>query len=462
MSKEKITILNKEKQEFFLLNNEFITFVNHASVIFTYKNIRLMTDPWLFGSAFNNGWELLSKSQFEINDFQNITHIWFSHEHPDHFHPLVLSSIPEHLRKNITILFQNTLDHRVTKKCEQLNFKNVIEMNPQEYLSLSDEFKIKCVPNGTYDSWFYAEIGSKKILNINDCMVDSLSQAKIVKNLIGDVDILLTQFGYASWVGDPDDVHLRKNASFEKLQRIKIQDTVFCPKFIIPFASFVKFSHIDNFYMNDKMNKIDDAEKFILEHTDSIPVVLYPGDTWSGNEEIDNSFAINKYQNDYNKKLELNDNPKIIQFDELNTNAKSYIDNIKKRNNWAIVKFLHKINFFKSSYIYLKDLNQTFSFNLIDGLEKSNIDKTRVDIITDSDSLSFALCFDYGMDSLFVNARFRTSGGKIMNFFRLFLIGTLNNNGRTFPMGVIGFLFHERSMWKTKFLEIILGKYALK
>ena len=112
-----------------------------------------------------------------------------------------------------------------------------------------------------------------------------------------------------------------------------------------------------------------------------------------------------------------NDNPKIIQFDELNTNAKSYIDNIKKRNNWAIVKFLHKINFFKSSYIYLKDLNQTFSFNLIDGLEEFNIDKTRVDIITDSDSLSFALCFDYGMDSLFVNARFRTSGGKIMNFF---------------------------------------------
>ena len=217
MSKEKITILNKEKQEFFLLNNEFITFVNHASVIFTYKNIRLMTDPWLFGSAFNNGWELLSKSQFEINDFQNITHIWFSHEHPDHFHPLVLSSIPEHLRKNITILFQNTLDHRVAKKCEQLNFKNVIEMNPQEFLSLSDEFKIKCVPNGTYDSWFYAEIGSKKILNINDCMVDSLSQAKIVKNLIGDVDILLTQFGYASWVGDPDDVQLRKNASFEKI-----------------------------------------------------------------------------------------------------------------------------------------------------------------------------------------------------------------------------------------------------
>ena len=188
------------------MQDGFITFVNHASVIFSHKNIRLITDPWLFGPAFNNGWKLLSPSKFDISDFDNITHIWFSHEHPDHFNIQVLNAIPENIRKKITILFQNTLDHRVAKKCEQLNFKQVIEMKPTEYISLNDEFKIKCVPNGTYDSWFYAKIGDKKILNINDCMVDSNSQSKIVKKMIGDVDILLTQFGYASWVGNPEDV----------------------------------------------------------------------------------------------------------------------------------------------------------------------------------------------------------------------------------------------------------------
>ena len=39
------------------MQDELITFVNHASVIFSHKNIRLITDPWLFGSASNNGWE---------------------------------------------------------------------------------------------------------------------------------------------------------------------------------------------------------------------------------------------------------------------------------------------------------------------------------------------------------------------------------------------------------------------
>ena len=123
---------------------------------------------------------------------------------------------------------------------------------------------------------------------------------------------------------------------------------------------------------------------------------------------------------------------------------------------------MHTIKFFKTTNIFLKDLNRSFSFNLIDGLLKSETNKSDTDIITDSDSLAFVFSWDYGMDTLFVNARFRTSGGKVMNFFRLFLIGTLNNNGRTFPLGILGFLFNEKSMWKTKFLEIILGKYALK
>ena len=57
----------------------------------------------------------------------------------------------------------------MAKKCTQLKFKTIIEMKPNEFIKLNDDFKIKCVPNGTYDSWFYAEIGDNKILNINDC-----------------------------------------------------------------------------------------------------------------------------------------------------------------------------------------------------------------------------------------------------------------------------------------------------
>ena len=105
-----------------LLISPEITFVNHASVIFSYKKIRLITDPWIFGSAFNNSWELISESKMSVDDFKEISHIWFSHEHPDHFNLTVLNSIPKEIREKITVLFQDTLDHRVAKKCHQLGF----------------------------------------------------------------------------------------------------------------------------------------------------------------------------------------------------------------------------------------------------------------------------------------------------------------------------------------------------
>ena len=63
-----------------------IEFVNHASVIIRGKNISILSDPWYKGDAFNKGWNLLT----ETNDdhvkvlLNKITHIWISHEHPDH------------------------------------------------------------------------------------------------------------------------------------------------------------------------------------------------------------------------------------------------------------------------------------------------------------------------------------------------------------------------------------------
>ena len=72
-----------------------IEFVNHASYIVEVKGKKLITDPWLEFRAFNEGWELLSETKFSYEDFKDIDYIWFSHEHPDHFVPLVIRKIPE-------------------------------------------------------------------------------------------------------------------------------------------------------------------------------------------------------------------------------------------------------------------------------------------------------------------------------------------------------------------------------
>ena len=442
----------------FLLTLPVVTFVNHASVIFSYKKIKLITDPWLFGSAFNDSWDLISESKMQIDDFKDISHIWFSHEHPDHFYPRVLSLIPIEIRKKITVLFQDTLDHRITQKCRELEF-SVIEMKHNKFYKLDDGFQVKCRPYLLYDSLLYLEIGDKKILNLNDCGVDSIRQAEYIHKITGDVDLLLTQFGYAAHIGDPEDVELRKQSSKEKLTRIKIQSQVFHAKHIIPFASFVWFSHEDNFYMNDEVNKIRNVEKFIRKETKSIPVILYPGDQWILDEKHDNSKAIEFYESDFSKVRKPHKNSPKIPLEELQTVSNNYIKNISTRNNWTMIKIAHHVSFLKTAKIYLKDLELSITFDLIHGINVSNFSKKDADIILDSDSLAFAFKFDYGADTLLANARFRKSGGRTMIFFRQFMIGTLNNNGRTFPLGIIGFLLRERSMWKSLFIEAILGKY---
>ena len=100
-----------------------IEFVNHASYIIDTGSIRMISDPWMEGYAFNKGWSLLIPTKFNYDDFKDITHLWFSHEHPDHFAPPNLFKIPEEHRKNITVFYQKTEDGKVAGFCRKLRFQ---------------------------------------------------------------------------------------------------------------------------------------------------------------------------------------------------------------------------------------------------------------------------------------------------------------------------------------------------
>ena len=98
-----------------------IRFLNHASFILEYKNFKILTDPYLYGDAFNEGWRLIK--EFDHQKYlSNLTHIYFSHEHPDHFSVPFLKSIPKEERNKITIIFQKTFDKRVRSFCEKLGY----------------------------------------------------------------------------------------------------------------------------------------------------------------------------------------------------------------------------------------------------------------------------------------------------------------------------------------------------
>jgi len=64
-----------------------LQFLNHASVKIMTDTIAIVSDPWLSGSIFNNGWKLMSTSDELFPVAADTDFIWISHEHPDHFSP---------------------------------------------------------------------------------------------------------------------------------------------------------------------------------------------------------------------------------------------------------------------------------------------------------------------------------------------------------------------------------------
>jgi hypothetical protein len=402
-----------------------LEFVNHASFILEEDDVRMITDPWYEGSVFDNSWSLLLKSKFKTDDFSGITHIWFSHEHPDHFFPPNLTAIPEFLRSTITILYRSTKDKKVYNYCKKLGFK-VIELPKLKWLKLSSSVKIKCIP-WYDDSLLMIETPSFNILNLNDCTIKSKNDAiKIHKQLLPKVDFLFTQYSYASYVGENFDD--RKRAAQEKLEDIANQISVFNPKKVIPFASNVWFSHSENFHMNDAVNKIEDACNFINTFFPSVEVlVMAPGDVYDPRVCYDNSSSLKKYSEAYKMLNNKEKWPsKIIAENQLFDIGLSFVSRLKKLQYYKLFKFLGLVKPLRILVIDL-DIKVELSFNSFEKI--SNLELCHISMT--SSALEFALKYDYGFNTLSVNGRYSLLGQEYAGRFDSFLsLGDAMNHGR--------------------------------
>ena len=420
-----------------------IEWVNHASYIFQYKNTRIIADPWLFGSAFNDGWDLLVETQFKVEAFKDITHIWFSHEHPDHFAPQVLGKIDEEVRKKITVLFQKTTDKRVVNFCKKLSFK-VEELPHRSKFVIEDDFSITCGKMVGIDSWLLYEANDFKLLNINDCVITNKKLCESVKKTTGEVDVLMSQFSYANWKGNPDDKKIREKYAREKLNRIKIQTEIFSPKHTIPFASFVYFSHDENKYMNDSINTISTAHKYINNNTDSESIVMYPGDIWDFESKFNSEKSIKLYDKVYSQVSNLNYRSlsTTVSEKELLEASKKYLSSLNTNNSSLAMNMYRYIPFFGAKNITIKlfDTKKYYQFGWSKGLIPLSNSGSNPDIEMSSESLLYVLSYPWGFGTLMVNGRFRSKDLVHAKSSRIFMLGLMNSIDKRLT---VGFIFKE-------------------
>lgn len=429
-----------------------IQHVNHASFILRHGGVRLISDPWLFGSAFNNGWDLLCETRFAIDDFarEGITHIWFSHEHPDHFSPPVLKQIPKQVRQTITVLFQETQDGKVLTWCRKLGFQTA-ELPTRQWYDLAPDLRVMCGKVPFFDSWLLMEAGGCRILNANDCVVDGEGLASEIESATGPVDVLLTQFSYAGWEGNPDEPELRRASAAEKLRRVRLQIEALRPRFVIPFASFVYFSHEENFFCNDAVNTIRDAHAFITENTGATPVVLYPGDRWIVGQDADSRAALSAWDEDYDLSAKPLRRTESVPVDELVAASRDYVRRVTARNSRFLIRLLSlpPFRYFEPLRIRLTDWGTVALFDVNTGLTLVDGASDDCEIMLSSESLACVFRFDWGFDTLLVNGRFQASQLHYKRMVKTFFLGPLNNTGR---------YLHPRTLFDARFAKRALRK----
>jgi hypothetical protein len=394
--------------------------------VLDWDGVRLFSDPWIDGKAFNDGWALLTDTRFGYDDFGSITHIWFSHEHPDHFSPPNVRSIPPEVRARITVMFQQTLDHKVVRFCESLGFARVIELRPNEWFDLSPRLRVLCKPFPDDDSWMALQTSAGTILNINDCVVDSAAKARAILRLVGPVHVLMTQFSYAQWPGNPDDTPAQEAEAEEKLERIKTQASVFKPHYIIPFASFVWFCHAENFAHNQRMVSVERAARFIEESTAAKAVVLYPSDSWSLGGAHDWRPAAQRYARDFERRMACGPivAPRPITMSQLEAAFLEFQRRIRATNDPLL-----RLVPVPSTTVRLSDLDVVLKLTLGDMRRIPNPSRGP-DVATTAENLLYCLRFDWGSGTLHSNGRFiAPKGGRHVRFFRFFRIADDNNHG---------------------------------
>lgn len=411
-----------------------IVWINHAGYELQTDELRIVFDPWISGTAFSDGWGLISESRYRPEDFRGVDYIWLSHEHPDHFSVGDLKSIPLDVRRSITILFQKTHDKRVISFCKGLEFK-VKELSPGKIYNLTRSVSF-LVGLAGHDSWSFVRTRTHTYLNMNDCVFKRTGDLDGIKAEVGKVDVLLTQFSYAAAPEEADNPAALHRMADAKIGEMSRQIETFAPKFMLPFASFVWFCAPENFYMNAQASRIGMIHS---RFKDQIPtIVLRPGETWTVGSVQDAEAACLAYDADFAAHTApMAPREPRLEAEELLALASAHTRKIRKDNQiWALAP-LDWISIVRPIFIRTTDTGETFRYHLFSDLERAP-DDADVDIEMTSGLLGNLFKMGFASDTMAINGRYRQRRpGGFAQLSRNFFPRRYNEHGVSVPLGLL-------------------------
>lgn len=398
-----------------------VKLINHASIIIETEDAKIWTDPWLFGTAFNDSWKLFPKPEFDEALYDEINFVWVSHEHPDHFHVPTLRALPKEFKEKVTLLFQNNNSDKMPNAFRKFGFKNIILLENREVTQITEKTKVHNYQVGQMDSSLAVLSDGKVVLNVNDCELTK-NDAKVYKKDLGKIDIALNQFSMAGYNGYFNyDEYLPKRAE-TVLDTMIINHRDLDAGITIPIASFVYFCKQDNKFMNAYGNTPKKVrQKFLDEGLEcrflNVNQVIDLNNIEAHDKE--GSFETLSALYDNRESLYEYDALESVEYDDVKAAFNERYEQLKKNHSWL---FLRKLKLVK---IFMPDLNKTVNLSLYTG-QFEDYTGDDFDLQINSQPLFFAFKFTWGLQTLGVSARYLIKDNfKTWKWYKI--ITSLNN-----------------------------------
>ena len=252
-------------------------------------------------------------------------------------------------------------------------------------------------------------------------------------------------------------------AVLKKLEQLSQQINFFKPDYIVPFASHIFFSNKDNFYLNDRVAKIENVTEYIEKKYQNVkPIILYPGEKWNFSAK-NNSISLKKYIDSRNN-IKILFIDKTVFLEDIITESKIYKKRIYSKNNKIliyIIKFLSSLlkkDFFPDVSFYLYDLNKTVKFSLTSNIQVIDKKISNIDIQLSSHSFFYLLKYEWGLSTLIINGKFIScSQNGELKIKKLFALSLINSTGKNLLDYIVKRIFklkhHKIADYDTSFLN---------
>jgi hypothetical protein len=272
--------------------------IAHACIRIESQHSLMLCDPWFSGYAFNDGWRLEPVPDPDKISLDGLTHIWISHEHPDHLHFPTLKAIADRIDPaSVEVLFQATNSKKVFNALSGIGFTRHRVLRHLERSQIDEQIQVFVYAHRHLDSCLGVIFeGKNALLNINDTELN-LQDCKIIRQKFGTFRVLFNQFSIAGFEGYFDREQMEINR-VEVLDKLVQHHRNLGADITVPFASYMSFAKLDNHELNEFANTSLDA-KAHLESYGCQCVLIAPTSGRSGLDDIDADDATDYYRRYY-------------------------------------------------------------------------------------------------------------------------------------------------------------------